>query len=157
MSRIRRENKNEDVGFQIAPMIDVVFVIMLFFMVKVGARQVEMEIKSKLPGSAETSTSISGMEALEENIAIDQDGIISHNEEMLDGMGQVDSKGEGADEKQLKERMKRLAEQGKADKTEVIVTVSTQPDTKYSRIIKVMNALQYAGIRNVTFTVAEEL
>lgn len=155
MSRIRNENKNEDLGFQIAPMIDVVFVIMLFFMVKVGARQVEMEIKSKLPGSAETSTSISGMEALEENIAIDQDGVISHNDEVLEGMSKDSS--EGNDEKQLKERMKRLAEQSKADKTEVIVTVSTQPDTKYQRIVKVLNVLNYAEIRHVTFTVAEEL
>ena len=32
---------NPDVGFQIAPMIDVVFVIMLFFIVMAGAVKVE--------------------------------------------------------------------------------------------------------------------
>ncbi len=157
MSRIRSENKNEDIGFQIAPMIDVVFVIMLFFMVKVGARQVEKEIKSKLPGSAETSTSMSGMEALEETISIDQDGIISHNDEVLEGMPNIpEEQVNGADVKILKDRMKRLAEQGKADKTEVIVTVNTTPDTRYARVVHVLNALQYAGIKNMTFSVAEE-
>lgn len=152
MGRIKHETKNEDVGFQIAPMIDVVFVIMLFFMVKVGARQTETEIKSKLPGSAETSTSVEGLEPLEESIMIDQDGVISHNDEILDPGSVKDG-----DLAQLKDRMKRLAEQGKADKTPVIVTVSTQPDTKYSRVVNVLNSLQYAGITNMTFTVSEDL
>ena len=152
MGRIKHETKNEDVGFQIAPMIDVVFVIMLFFMVKVGARQTETEIKSKLPGSAETSTSVEGLEPLEESIMIDQDGVISHNDEILDPGSVKDG-----DLTQLKDRMKRLAEQGKADKTPVIVTVSTQPDTKYSRVVNVLNSLQYAGITNMTFTVSEDL
>lgn len=152
MGRIKHETKNEDIGFQIAPMIDVVFVIMLFFMVKVGARQTETEIKSKLPGSAETSTSVDGLEPLEESIMIDQDGVISHNDEILEPGAVKDG-----DLTQLKERMKRLAEQGRADKTPVIVTVSTQPDTKYSRVVNVLNSLQYAGITNMTFTVSEEL
>ena len=152
MGRIKHEHKNEDVGFQIAPMIDVVFVIMLFFMVKVGARQTETEIKSKLPGSAETATSVTGLESLEETIVIDENGQISHNDEMLDAGSVKDG-----DLVQLRERMKRLAEQGKADKTEVVVTVSTQPDTKYSRVTDVLDALQYAGIKNMTFSVSEEL
>jgi biopolymer transport protein ExbD len=152
MGRIKHEHKNEDIGFQIAPMIDVVFVIMLFFMVKVGARQTETEIKSKLPGSAETSTSVSGMESLEETIVIDENGVIAHNDEILEAGGKPNG-----DTDQLKERMKRLAEQGKADKSEVIVTVTTQPDTKYSRVADVLNALQSAGIKNMTFSVTEDL
>ena len=44
-----------DAGFQIAPMIDVVFVIMLFFMVMAGAVKVEHELKTTLPGNAETA------------------------------------------------------------------------------------------------------
>ena len=40
---------------QIAPMIDVVFVIMLFFMVMAGAVKRENELNTTLPGSAETS------------------------------------------------------------------------------------------------------
>ena len=57
---------------------------MLFFMVKVGARQTETEIKSKLPGSAETSTSVSGMESLEETIVIDENGVIIYSESAED-------------------------------------------------------------------------
>ena len=44
-------------GFQIAPMIDVVFVIMLFFMVMAGAVKIENELNTQLPGTASTSSS----------------------------------------------------------------------------------------------------
>ena len=41
-------NPNEgNLGFQIAPMIDVVFVIMLFFMVMAGAVKVENELNTQ--------------------------------------------------------------------------------------------------------------
>ena len=51
------QNINEGTfGFQIAPMIDVVFVIMLFFMVMAGAVKVENELNTQLPGTASTST-----------------------------------------------------------------------------------------------------
>ncbi len=43
-------------GFQIAPMIDVVFVIMLFFMVMAGAVKVENHLISTLPGSIESDS-----------------------------------------------------------------------------------------------------
>src|SRR2546425_140236 len=41
-----------DAGFQIAPMIDVVFVVMLFFMASAGMQTIEKEIGSNLPGLA---------------------------------------------------------------------------------------------------------
>src|ERR1035437_5881918 len=38
-----------DIGFQIAPMVDVVFVLMLFFMALAGQQVVEMELAMNLP------------------------------------------------------------------------------------------------------------
>ena len=45
-----------DFGFQIAPMIDVVFVIMLFFMVMAGAIKVENHLVTNLPGRADSES-----------------------------------------------------------------------------------------------------
>src|SRR5712671_3070088 len=39
-----------DIGFQIAPMVDVVFVLMLFFMACVGWQMKERELSASLPG-----------------------------------------------------------------------------------------------------------
>jgi biopolymer transport protein ExbD len=76
-------NPNEgNLGFQIAPMIDVVFVIMLFFMVMAGAVKVENELNTQLPGTAETSSSTDFVD--EQIISISDSGEISLNEEPFD-------------------------------------------------------------------------
>ena len=76
-------NPNEgNLGFQIAPMIDVVFVIMLFFMVMAGAVKVENELNTQLPGTAETSSSTDFVD--EQIISISDGGEISLNEEPFD-------------------------------------------------------------------------
>src|SRR6266404_1251714 len=41
-----------DMGFQIAPMVDVVFVLMLFFMASAGSKIVEKELAINLPSGA---------------------------------------------------------------------------------------------------------
>ena len=56
-----------NLGFQIAPMIDVVFVIMLYFMVMAGAVQKENSHNTKLPGTETLST---GEEETPDEIAV---------------------------------------------------------------------------------------
>ncbi len=51
----RGKNKPESVGFQIAPMVDVVFLLLFFFMASQLFSQWEAEIDLQLP-SAETAT-----------------------------------------------------------------------------------------------------
>jgi len=46
-----------DFGFQIAPMVDVVFVLMLFFMAAAGSQVVEKELNLNLPAGQGTTTS----------------------------------------------------------------------------------------------------
>src|ERR1043165_5137807 len=76
-------NPNEGtLGFQIAPMIDVVFVIMLFFMVMAGAVKVERELNSQLPGNAETSNATDFVD--EQIINIAENGEVLLNEEPMD-------------------------------------------------------------------------
>ena len=76
-------NSNEGmIGFQIAPMIDVVFVIMLFFMVMAGAVKVEKELPSQLPGNAETQSATEMMDEMV--IAITESGDVSLTDEPMD-------------------------------------------------------------------------
>ena len=69
-------------GFQIAPMIDVVFVIMLFFMVMAGAVKVERELNTKLPGTAETTGPTDFVDEIIINIA--ENGEVMLNDEPMD-------------------------------------------------------------------------
>ena len=147
MRRAHQKHVDQEIGFQIAPMIDVVFVIMLFFMVQAGDRQVETELKMTLP-STEPSNEVADETPMEENVTVAEDGEVTHNEEPV-------SKDE------LKRNFTRLAQQAKAEgganPTPIVVTISAEPDTKWERVTEVMNAMSAARIGNVTFTVMEEL
>ncbi|MEQ1861658.1 MAG: biopolymer transporter ExbD [Chthoniobacteraceae bacterium] len=134
-------------GFQIAPMIDVVFVIMLFFMVMAGAVKVERELNTKLPGTAETSGPTEFVDEIIINIS--ETGEVTLNDEPMDAP---------ADKQlpQLRGTLLRLKQASDAAKAPTLVTVISEPEAKYARTIDVLDALAVAQIENVTFTVGEE-
>jgi biopolymer transport protein ExbD len=147
MKRIDLNTSDGNVGFQIAPMIDVVFVIMLFFMVMAGAVKVEKELNSQLPGVAETS---GGTEFVDEQlITIAENGEVSLNDEPMDSPASHDLP-------QLKNTLLRLKQNADAAKTPVIVTIISEELAKYSRTVDVLDALAVAKIDSVSFTVTEE-
>lgn len=72
-----------DPGFQIAPMIDVVFVVLVFFMALAAQIRVERDLALRLPGAA-----VPGAAALPEEeytVAVGPLGEISFNDEPCDG------------------------------------------------------------------------
>jgi biopolymer transport protein ExbD len=147
MKRLDLSSGEGMIGFQIAPMIDVVFVIMLFFMVMAGSVRVEKELPSQLPGNAETQSATEMMDEMV--IAITESGEVSLNEEPMD----TPTSNELPTLKNTLIRLKQAADQSK---TLVLVTVVSEQQAKYSRTVDVLNALAVAGISNVTFTVSEE-
>jgi biopolymer transport protein ExbD len=141
------QEEDGTMGFQIAPMVDVVFVIMLFFMVMAGAVKVENELSTRLPGSAESS---SAAEFTDETIiAISDEGEVSLNEEPFDTPT-------SAELPQLRATLMRLKENADNAKQPAVVTIVSDAHAKYSRTIDVLNALAAAKITNVTFNVDEE-
>jgi biopolymer transport protein ExbD len=134
-------------GFQIAPMVDVVFVIMLFFMVMAGAVKVENELVTRLPGSVENSTAPEFND--ETNISISDEGMVSLNDEEVDTPNNPELP-------QLRATLMRLKENADNSKQPVVVTIISDTHAKYSRTIDVLNALAAAKISNVTFTVSDE-
>lgn len=140
-------HRDGDIGFQIAPMIDVVFVIMLFFMVMAGSVKVEKELNSQLPGNAETSGATEFVD--EQVITITEAGEVALNDEPLSMPGDHTMD-------RLRGTLTRLKEASDQAKSPTLVTVVSEPAARYSRTIDVLDALAVAGITNVTFTVTEE-
>src|SRR3954466_971979 len=134
-------------GFQIAPMLDVVFVIMLFFMVMAGAGKIENELNTQLPGTATTSGRTDFVD--EQIITISDTGEVSLNDEPFDSA-------QSKDLPQLKATLMRLKQNADAAKTPAVVTIISDEQAKYSRTVDVLDALAVARIDNVTFTVSEE-
>lgn len=141
----------EDVnlGFQIAPMIDVVFVIMLFFMVMAGAVKVERELKSTLPGLAPPTMDTPQEMPDEIIVGVEETGIVTLNDEEFDS----------PDNKALPNftaTVMRLKEEADNRNAKVLVTIQAEEQAKYERVIDVLNSLAKARIANVTFTVGSD-
>jgi biopolymer transport protein ExbD len=140
----RREVEAVHIGFQIAPMIDVVFVIMLFFMVMAGQQVVENELNLKLPGTMAPENAVEAIE--ETQIRVLETGEVLLND---DPVGEPDDSAL----KSLAATMIRLAESSKVAGSKVVVTIMADEFAPYQRVIDVLNALAVARIENVTFEV----
>jgi biopolymer transport protein ExbD len=143
MSRHKRKPSSEvNLGFQIAPMIDVVFVIMLYFMVMAGAVQVENAHNTKLPGTTPTETETVMPDEI--SVRIDDDGQVYLNDDPLDTP-------EAKLLPELANSLRQLQESSEASKSKVLVTIYANELARYERVIDVLDALSRAKISDVTF------
>jgi len=127
-----------DVGFQIAPMVDVVFVLMLFFMACAGSQIVERALNINLPsGAAGSDSKLTPM-----IIEISSDGVVSMNNTVY---GQPSDK----NLTNLRDFLKNATETfGNNDP----VIIRPSPDVKHERIIDVLNAAAAAKVQNLSFS-----
>src|SRR4051812_44953701 len=72
-------SEDGDLGFQIAPMVDVVFVLLLFFMASAGAQVVEKELAINLPSGQTQGTTVTTPLIIE----ITPEGQVSMNNQIL--------------------------------------------------------------------------
>ena len=144
--KIPVQNNNPDVGFQIAPMIDVVFVILVFFMSLAAQIRIEQILQTKLPGVAVAGTPTEFVD--EQILQVSVDGEVTLNDESYDSP-------ESRDLPQLTNTLGQLQASSVAANSKLVVTLISAPDSPYFRTIDVLNALAAAGVTNVTFTAEE--
>jgi biopolymer transport protein ExbD len=147
MKTLKVDPNEGTVGFQIAPMIDVVFVIMLFFMVMAGAVKVEKEHNCTLPGTVDTAREAQFVE--EQVIQITSLGEVLFNE---DPVGKPDDRML----ENLRGILMRVKLNCDAAKTPCQVTVASEAKSRHQRTMEVLDACAMAGITSVSFNVTEE-
>ena len=126
-------SEDGDVGFQIAPMVDVVFVLMLFFMACIGAMRVEGHLQARLPGGGSTEPDITPIV-----IFISPEGVVSMNDRVY---GQ-------ADDHDLAELRSWLIEARQTFGTQDPVVIRPSPATQHGRLMDVLNCAAAAEVRN---------
>jgi len=141
-SHRRKESAEVNLGFQIAPMIDVVFVILLYFMVMAGNVQKENSHNTKLPGTVATDTPTTMPDEI--SIQIEDDGQIYLNDDPLDAPGTKNLP-------ELAGNLRQLRESAIASQSDVLVTIYANELARYERVVDVLDALSRAEISNVTF------
>jgi biopolymer transport protein ExbD len=120
-------------GFQIAPMLDILFVLLLFFMVTAGAQKHEASLTTQLPGGKP-----GGDVPLQ--IGIDADGQVS-----VSGVPVGDPT-----DLQLPGLVDRLNQILASTPTQPVV-ITPDRSTKQQRVINVLNACAAAKVKNLAF------
>lgn len=121
-------------------MVDVVFVLLIFFMASAGSNVVEKELNISLPsGRGGTAT---GPPPTPVIIDIAADGLVSMNSKVFDTptdktMPELRAR--------LKENIERFG-----DKDPVIIRPAN--DARQERIIDVLNSAAASGVKNLTFS-----
>ena len=123
-----------DIGFQIAPMVDVVFVLMLFFMACAGWQMKERELNANLAGKGKSTEAVIVIE-------IADDGRVLLNDQPLGETGDRQLAGLRAWFKDARARFG----------TDDPVVIRPAATTRQERIIDVLNATTAAGVAKVSF------
>ena len=140
--RIRRRD-HQLVEMQMGPMIDMVFLLLVFFMVTAKPVKQESDISLGLPGTVAQEEVLDLPD--EQRIRIEDDGSIMLNDSVL---------GAPADSQlgDLVATLKRFKESADANKSEALVTLDASDGTNHQRIVDVLNACARADITGVTFS-----
>lgn len=125
------------------PMIDMVFLLLVFFMVTARPVKQESDISLGLPGTVAAEESVELPD--EQRIRIEDDGSIMLNDFVLGAPS--DSKLDG-----LVSTLRRFKESADANRSEALVTLDADDATNHQRIVDVLNACARADITGVTFS-----
>ena len=139
--KLRRANE-VTMKMDMTPMIDCVFLLLVFFMVGSTLHKQEADISFSLPGTADQSEPVQIPD--EQIIEIYADGTVVLNDLKFDSPT-------SSSLPELIEPLKRFKATAEANKTESMITIAPAPEVKHQRVVDVLNACAEAKIQNVSF------
>lgn len=121
---------DEDPGLNLTPMIDVVFLLLIFFMLATTFMDPEKDINLDLPSSSEAGSVSEEIDEIIVNVLADGSTVIS---------------GQTLDEANLLARLRQAA----AQDAETQVTIRGDANTTHQNIVRVMDYCTHAGLGNL--------
>lgn len=145
MARLKKKPEPKP-QIQIAPMIDCVFLLLIYFMVSATLEKQEADLSFELPGTVEQSEPVEMPD--EQIIEIRDDGQVIVNEYAYDSP-------DANRFVELAAMLTRFKEAANANQGDAIVTVSPADLALHETIVKVMDACSVAGIDSVNFALGQ--
>lgn len=143
----RVKKKPADTELPIAPLIDVVFLLLMYFMLSSTIEKQEADLSFSLPGSVKTEEA---MELSDEQIIeIRASGQAVLNDYAYDSP-------EDEVYRELAATLARYKENSASGRGDARVTLAPSDETLHEAIVKVMDACALAGIEAVSFAAVEE-
>lgn len=131
----------------IAPMIDCVFLLLIYFMVTSTLQRQEADIAFQLPGTVEQTEAVDMPD--EQFIEIAPNGQVSVNDFAYDSPG-------ASRFIELAAMLSRFRQASEANRVEAVVTIVPSDETPHHFVVRVMDAVALAGITGVNFSLGEE-
>jgi biopolymer transport protein ExbD len=134
----------EEPDLNVSALIDMVFLMLVYFMVAATLVRSEADLGIRLPGMLAQAESVDLTD--EQMIEVRTNGRIFLN-------GQEFDSPESTALPQLVTTLTRYRLSAEAAKTTSMITIAAEDDSEHQRSIDVMNACAQAGLKNVTFSV----
>ena len=147
MGITRKQPSPDEAGFQLTPMIDMVCLLLVFFMVTSKPIKQESDITLGLPGSVAQEEAVDIPD--EQRIDIQPSGAVVLNEVEIGS----------ADDRvlpRLVALLMRFKESADSARSKALVTLNPDNEVPHQRVVDVLNACAQAGISGVTFASASE-
>jgi biopolymer transport protein ExbD len=139
--QLRRKDV-QTVEMQMGPMIDMVFLLLVFFMVTAKPIKQESDINLGLPGTVAQEETVDIPD--EQRITIRADGQVILNDQPMDSVASEELP-------TLLATLKRFKESADSNKSEALITIQADDGAKHQRIVNVLNVCAKAKITGVTF------
>ena len=133
---------NERTELQIAPLIDMVFLLLIYFMVTSSLKRSEADLSMSLPSNVAQTKELKMPD--EQIIEVRANGAIVLNELQY-------KEPDKSDLKQLEQTLLRYREASQALQTTPMITIAAEDNAVHERVIDAMNACAGAQISSVTF------
>ncbi len=142
-----KHKDNVKAEVDMTPMIDCVFLLLVFFMVSTTFHKQEADISFSLPGTAAQSDAVEIPD--EQIIQITENGNVFLNDLEYDAPTDPDMP-------ELVKTLILFRQTAEANHVPAMITIAPEDNVKQQRVVDVLNACTAAKIANVTFAVGED-
>jgi len=146
MNPVLKQLMDERTELPIAPLIDVVFLLLIYFMVVASLRPQEADLGITLPGTILQSRSVSMPD--EQIIDVRKDGAVVLNGRVYGQSNQHDLPG-------LAATLYRYKQAAESTGSRALITVQASDEARHERVVDVLNVCAGVGIKYVTFGLGE--
>lgn len=145
----RRKSSNpfagqDDPVLDMSPLIDVAFLLLIYFLVTTTMTKQEADLGLALPGAASLNNQPVDVDQMV--IKIGADSVVDINGEV------VESNPNSRKLPALTDRLTRYAASAKIAKSEPMIIIDCHNDAKEQRFVDILNACAAAGIKNISLT-----
>lgn len=135
------------IEMQIAPMADIGFLLLCFFIVTAKPQKQEADISMSLPGSVSDEMSVDIPEDLTIQIAANHQILV--NDQVLADAQETEMLA-------LRKMLQQFREAADSNHTKSMITVNAHDQSQHQRIVDVLAICHSAGVKQVTLQADEE-